>query len=128
MSRRALLLRAWALLTIGLLVKAFAGGLLGRQQPPRVEVVPHRVDLNRAGVPELAVLPGIGRLRAESIVVERIRNGPFRELADLARVDGLGASAVARLHDAVIVAPPAAAAGHRGGKRADRGAKGLAYR
>jgi competence protein ComEA len=105
-SGPGLLLRAWALVTIGLLVKVFAAGLVGRQQPPRLTVAPHRVDVNRAGVPELAVLPGVGRLRAERIVVERIRNGPFRDVADLARVDGFGPASVAALRDAVVVVDP----------------------
>jgi competence protein ComEA len=96
-SRQRLLLAAWAMLVLGLAVRAFARGLLQPLAPPRLAVVPHRVDIDRAGVAELMVLPGIGRTRAEAIVVERVRHGPFRSVAGLQRVDGLGPAAVRAL-------------------------------
>lgn len=89
MKRRPLLV-AWAMLVLGLLVRAFAGALVGDQRPPGIVVEPFVVDVNRAGVQELTILPGVGRARAEAIVVERVRKGPFRCLGDLERVDGLG--------------------------------------
>lgn len=92
MSRHRLVLVAWAMVSLGLLVRALASGLVGSQRPAGVTWRSHRVDVNRAGIAELTVLPGIGRGRAEAIVVDRIRNGPFRDLADLERVDGLGPS------------------------------------
>lgn len=110
MSRQRLLLLAWAMLVLGLAVRAFAGGLLAASAPPALVVVPHRVDLNRASVDELSVLPRIGRGRAEAIVLDRVRRGPFRTAADLARVDGLGPAAVEALAGIVHCdgAPPAA--------------------
>lgn len=96
------------MLTLGLLVRALAGGLVGGQRPPGLVAALHRVDINRAGVPELTVLPGIGRGRAEAIVVERIRNGPFRCLADLERVDGLGPAITHAFRDMVVFALPSA--------------------
>ncbi len=101
MSRSNLILVAWAFLVLGLLVRAFANALVGPNEPPKVSFTPHRVDVNKAGVPELTVLPGIGRLRAEAIVVERIRNGPFRVLGDLERVDGLGPNTLHALRSMV---------------------------
>ena len=101
MSRGNLLLGVWAFVTCGLLVRAFAGGLLGRQEPPPWTVTPVRIDVNHASVAELTVLPGIGRARAEAIVLARVRRGPFRELEDLASVDGLGAGILAGLRDTV---------------------------
>ena len=105
MSRHRLVLTTWAMLVLFLAVRAFAHGVLG-QGPPAVIWRPHCVDVNRAGVAELTVLPGIGRTRAESIVVERIRNGPFRRLEDLERVDGLGPLAVQALRGMVAFASP----------------------
>ena len=96
-SRQRLLLAAWGLLVLGLAVRAFARGLLQPLAPPWLTLVAHRVDVERAGVAELTVLPGIGRARAEAIVVERVRRGPFGSLAGLQRVDGLGPAAVRAL-------------------------------
>lgn len=95
------MLTAWAALVLGLAVRAFAGGLLGPSAPPAVCVRPHVVDVNIAGVHELLVLPGIGRARAEAIVLERVRHGPFTRIEDLARVDGIGTMTLAGLRDHV---------------------------
>jgi len=106
-SRQRLVLGAWGMLVLGLVIRAFAAGALPHGVPA-VSWRPHRVDANRAGVDELTVLPGIGRTRAEAIVVERIRNGPFRKLEDLERVDGLGPAAVQALRGMVEFSMPAA--------------------
>jgi competence protein ComEA len=49
-----------------------------------------KVDPNRAPVVLLRRLPGIGPARARAIEEERGSGGPFRDLADLARVPGIG--------------------------------------
>lgn len=82
--------QAWAWITLLLLVRLFADGVLGRADDGPCRLTPVRIDVNRATVAELTVLPGFGRARAEALVLERVRRGPFRALADLARVDGLG--------------------------------------
>jgi competence protein ComEA len=91
---------------LGLSIRAFADALLGEQVPPAVELRTHRVDVNRASVAELSVLPGVGRARAEAIVVERIRNGPFHGLAELERVDGLGPTTTHAFRDMVVFGSP----------------------
>lgn len=58
---------------------------------------PLRLDINEARPAELALLPGIGRGRAEAILLHRVRHGPFRRIQDLEAVDGLGAATVAGL-------------------------------
>lgn len=63
---------------------------------------PVRIDLNRAGIPELMSLPGIGRGRAEAIVLHRVRHGRFRSVEDLGGVDGLGAKTVAQLRPYLV--------------------------
>lgn len=60
-------------------------------------MVSWRVDVNRASVAELQVLPGIGPGRAEALVLERIRGGLFAGLEDLERVRGFGAVVLDRL-------------------------------
>jgi DNA uptake protein ComE-like DNA-binding protein len=52
------------------------------------------------------VLPGVGRTRAEAIVVDRIRNGPFHCLAELQRVDGFGPSITHAFRDMVVFGAP----------------------
>jgi competence protein ComEA len=108
-ARQRRLLAVWALLVAGLAVRAFADGLLaGRAEQPRI--APITIDLNRAGLGALQALPGIGAVRAEAILLDRVRNGPFRAIEDLDRVDGVGATTIDELRpfaSAAHVAPPA---------------------
>jgi competence protein ComEA len=99
--RTRLLLDVWAFVVLGLLVRAFAGALIGATMPPAFVATAVRIDVNRATLAELTVLPGIGRARAEAIVLSRVREGPFRSLDDLGRVDGLGASRLELLRGAI---------------------------
>ncbi len=78
-------------------VHGFAAAVDARLHRPRSVWRAHRVDPNRARVGELALLPGVGPARAEAIVLERVRHGPFRSAADLRRVPGLGEATIALL-------------------------------
>jgi competence protein ComEA len=49
-----------------------------------------RLDVNRASVDELTLIPGIGPKLAARIVEERSRRGGFERLEDLRTVRGLG--------------------------------------
>ena len=60
---------------------------IDRAEPLAVEF---RIDVNSANWPELALLPNIGEQLARRLVAERTENGPFRDLADLRRVRGIG--------------------------------------
>lgn len=75
-------------------------------------MVPARIDINRAGLSELMALPGIGRMRAESIILHRVRHGWFERVEDLVKVDGIGPDTVAGILPFAIVrtaeAPPGA--------------------
>jgi competence protein ComEA len=102
-KRPPLLLELWGYSVLGLAVAAFAGGLGVGFDGPSCRVTPHRVDLQRAGVDELTVLPGIGRARAEAIVLARVRFGPFRTVDDLCRVEGLGVATVQAIRAWVTV-------------------------
>ena len=59
--------------------------------------------LNRATAAELVCLPGIGAALAARIVAERTAHGPFRDIADLARVPGLGRARAERLRGLVTI-------------------------
>lgn len=56
----------------------------------RRDDVGFRLDLNSAGIDELIVLPQIGPSLARRIVEFRRVFGPFKDVADLARVPGIG--------------------------------------
>ncbi|HDK43693.1 MAG TPA: helix-hairpin-helix domain-containing protein, partial [Desulfobacteraceae bacterium] len=48
------------------------------------------VNINTAGVKELATLSGIGPAKAAAIVLYRKNNGQFKNTKDLIRVKGIG--------------------------------------
>ena len=58
-------------------------------------------DINRATAAEWDELPGIGPSKAQAIVEDRERNGPFRSIDDLARVKGIGPKLLERLREAI---------------------------
>lgn len=64
---------------------------------------PQRVNLNTADAWLLEALPGIGAVRAQSIIADRSAAGPFRSVDELARVDGIGPATIAGLRDKVTV-------------------------
>ena len=76
--------------------------MLGGRHGPDV-MVPVRIDLNRAPASELMALPGIGRVRAEAIILHRVRHGWLERVEDLTRVDGIGPDTVERLLPFAVV-------------------------
>lgn len=75
----------------------------GSRLPRAARNPPGKVSLNTATAIELAQLPGIGTVRARAIVEDRRRNGPYRVLDDLRRVQGIGPSTVERLRGRVSI-------------------------
>ena len=59
------------------------------------------VDVNAAGVDQLAALPGIGPSKAAAIVAHRERHGRFASVASLEAVPGVGAATVQKLRPLV---------------------------
>lgn len=62
---------------------------------PRVSRLP--IDVNRASVHELCLLPGVGPSLARAIAEDRSARGAFRGPADLDRVKGIGPGILARI-------------------------------
>ncbi|GGK41056.1 hypothetical protein GCM10010124_37410 [Pilimelia terevasa] len=62
-----------------------------------------RVNLNTATVAQFDTLPGVGPVLAARLVEFRERNGGFRAVADLRRVDGIGSTRYERLKDLVAL-------------------------
>jgi competence protein ComEA len=100
-------------LMIGCAVLALVGVTLaraGRQPAGAAPAAPPdmRVEINRAAVAELLLLPAIGPALSQRIVLEREARGPFGSLEDLRRVRGIGPATVERLRPyALTEAPPA---------------------
>lgn len=61
------------------------------------------VDLNRAGIDELATVPGIGKALAQRIVDFREQNGPFARVEDLLKVKGIGEKSFEKMRPYVTV-------------------------
>jgi competence protein ComEA len=90
-----------------------AGGVTGDAEPDYLElIVPGRgevaelqkININTADVWLLSALPGIGDVRAQSIVAYRLENGPFRDIDELLNVEGIGAVTLANIKDLITVA------------------------
>jgi competence ComEA-like helix-hairpin-helix protein len=62
------------------------------------------LDLNRANVADLTLLPGVGTRVAERIVAERSRVGRFVSVDQLLGVQGIGQKTVARIRPLVRIA------------------------
>jgi competence ComEA-like helix-hairpin-helix protein len=56
--------------------------------PRHERVQPETVNLNADPLEELARVPGIGRERAESLLLYRQENGPLRNWGELRQVPG----------------------------------------
>lgn len=65
-----------------------------------------RVNINRAGSDELAILPGIGPQLAARIVAHRNAHGPYVDLAALDNVPGVGASKLAAIEPYLVFTLP----------------------
>lgn len=64
-----------------------------------------RIDLNRASLEDLTLLPRIGPALAGRIVEDRTKNGPLERVEDLVRVRGIGPKMLERLRPLVRVDP-----------------------
>ena len=49
------------------------------------------------GWPEIIQLPGLGRVLAQRIITDREEHGPFHEVDDLVRVNGVGERTLERI-------------------------------
>jgi len=68
------------------------------------------VDINTADAKALEALDGIGAAKAAAIVEYRSKNGPFKSVADLEKVPGIGEATVAKNRDNIALGAGKAAA------------------
>ncbi len=72
-------------------------------RPPRTPApVQGSCNINAADATQLAVLPGIGPVRAQAIIAHRQKQ-PFRTVEDLVKVKGIGRKTFARLRPYLAV-------------------------
>ena len=90
-----------------------AGGATSSANPSRFKLYiptvgeeqePQKVDINRAEVWLLEALPGIGETLAQRIVDYREQNGPFSNIHELTKVNGIGATTYEQIKHLVTVA------------------------
>jgi comEA protein len=62
-----------------------------------------KLDINRIGTLELQQLPGIGPALAARILEYREENGPFTQVEDLLRVNGIGEKTLERIRPYICV-------------------------
>lgn len=70
---------------------------LGSMSPGKVFLLGEPMDLNRAGIWELTLLPGVGPVTARRIVSDRKVRGPFENPRDVSRVPGIPSRTLRRI-------------------------------
>ena len=61
------------------------------------------LNVNAANEAELTVLPGVGKVTAERIVVFRTEQGPFKSVDDLTLVKGIGKKMLEKIRPLVTI-------------------------
>ena len=68
------------------------------------EIQPQKIALNRAETWLFEALPGIGEVRAQAIIDYRRQNGPFRNISELTKVEGIGIATYEQIKRLITVA------------------------
>ena len=98
--------------SIGTIIQA-AGGIASGADLTRLNLFipgiadkeqPQKVDINWAEAWLLEALPGIGEVRAQAIIDYRCQNGLFRNINEITKVEGIGATTYDRIKHLITVA------------------------
>ena len=87
-------------------VPALAAGAEGPRAAEARGEAASQVDINTASVEELMTVPGIGQVIAQRIVEFRDKNGPYKSIDDLLKVQGIGEKSLARIREHLSVGKP----------------------
>jgi competence protein ComEA len=74
---------------------------------PQTWATPRRINVNTAPAAELELLPDVGPKLAAEIIAYRQKHGPFKALADLDKVKGVGPKTLAKLEPLIVFEGPA---------------------
>jgi competence protein ComEA len=78
---------------------------IGRMAGAKLMTLGLLVDINTATQEDLEALPGIGPVLAGRIVAYRQNHGPFKQVADLEQVSGIGSKKLAQLKPHIEIKP-----------------------
>lgn len=67
-------------------------------------IQPQKINLNQAEAWLLEALPGIGEVRAQAIIDYRRQNGPFHNINELTKVEGIGITTYEQIKHLIMVA------------------------
>lgn len=65
--------------------------------------VASKININKATVEQLMEIKGIGESYAKRIVEYREKNGPFKNIEDITKVQGIGTKTFEKIKDLIIV-------------------------
>ncbi len=74
-----------------------------QEAPTKGAAAPAAVNLNAATPEQLEALPGIGPRAAQRIIEFRTKNGGFKKVEDLMKIQGIGERSFLRLRPLVTV-------------------------
>ena len=62
-----------------------------------------KININTADLSKLKEIPGIGDVKAKSIIEYREKNGGFKSIEDIKNIDGIGEKTFEKIKDSIIV-------------------------
>jgi len=102
----------WVLVSSALVMTVCYWAYLGGHRGQLIEIeratpldAKFLVDINRADWPEILQLPGLGEILAQRILADRRNKGPFLDLDDLVRVDGIGVKTLEKIRPYLLPIP-----------------------
>ena len=75
---------------------------IDRDTPQEIQFL---VDINEADWPEIIQLPGLGEILAQRVIADRQDKGPFRDVDELTRVDGIGPKTLEKIRPYLMPIP-----------------------
>ena len=93
-------------LVLSLALGPLAAASIAQEAPAKTAAAPAVVNLNAATPEQLESLPGIGPRAAQRIVEYRTKNGGFKKVEDLMKIQGIGERSFLRLRPLVTVGSP----------------------